>query len=105
MSTSQACCANWLIWVRAAPTSFAGAAPNMISALCSMASPSGQLPPIPTLQRCKFTPVRPTAQLIPAAYDITLNFDRTGGLLMEVEPRRRAHGIPSGLAAEQPVHA
>lgn len=43
-----------------------------------------------TPQRCKFTPVRPTSQLIPAAYDITLNFDRTGGLLMEVEPRRRA---------------
>lgn len=39
------------------------------------------------LQRCKFTPVRPTSQLIPATYDITMNFDRTGGLFMDVAPR------------------
>lgn len=39
------------------------------------------------LQRCRFTPLHPTTQLIPAAYDITLNFDRTNGLRMEVAPR------------------
>lgn len=43
--------------------------------------------PAPHLQRCKFTPVRPTSQLIPATYDITMNFDRTGGLFMDVAPR------------------
>ncbi|KAL4419812.1 hypothetical protein ABPG75_006910 [Micractinium tetrahymenae] len=53
----------------------------------SFASMSVSLMVATLLQRCKFTPVRPTSQLIPAAYDITLNFDRTGGLLMEVAPR------------------
>ena len=39
------------------------------------------------LQRCRFRPLRPTSKLIPIAYDITMNFDRTGGLVMEVAPR------------------
>eukprot|EP00887_Chlorella_sp_A99_P004562 scaffold84.g4562.t1 len=39
------------------------------------------------LQRCRFRPVHPASPLPPIAYDITLNFDRTGGLKMEVAPR------------------
>ena len=41
------------------------------------------------LQRLRFTPLHPSSQLIPAAYDITLNFAPTGGLHMAVEPRAR----------------
>ena len=39
------------------------------------------------LQRIAFRPLHPTSQLIPISYDITLNYDRTGGLHMEVAPR------------------
>lgn len=39
------------------------------------------------LQRLRFRPVHPTSQLIPVAYDITMNYSRTDGLLMEVSPR------------------
>jgi hypothetical protein len=39
------------------------------------------------LQRFKFRPVRPNSQLIPVQYDITMNFEMTHGLHMEVEPR------------------
>jgi len=39
------------------------------------------------LQHCTFTPIRPTSQLLPIDYDITLNFNRTKGLKMRVEAR------------------
>ena len=39
------------------------------------------------LQRFRFRPVRPDSQLIPVQYDITMNFNATNGLHMEVEPR------------------
>ena len=39
------------------------------------------------LQHFRFTPVRPDTQLLPVAYDITMNFNPTGGLHMRVAPR------------------
>ncbi|PRW33565.1 cytochrome P450 [Chlorella sorokiniana] len=63
-----------------------GAGPRMcLGATFAMMSVSLMVATL--LQRCRFRPLRPTTQLIPTAYDITLNFDRTGGLHMEVAPR------------------
>lgn len=40
------------------------------------------------VQRCAFRPLPPAADpLIPVSFDITMNFERTGGLRMEVAPR------------------
>lgn len=40
------------------------------------------------LQKFKFVPVRPNSPLIPVEYDITMNFNSTGGLHMAVQSRR-----------------
>lgn len=40
------------------------------------------------LQRLRFRAVHPTSQLIPVAYDITMNYSRTNGLAMEVSRRK-----------------
>lgn len=39
------------------------------------------------LQRFRFEPVKPSTPLIPVNYDITMNFNATGGLHMMVQPR------------------
>jgi cytochrome P450 len=39
------------------------------------------------LQKFKFSAVRPASQLLPVSYDITMNFNNTQGLHMQVEAR------------------
>jgi cytochrome P450 len=43
------------------------------------------------LQKFRFSAVRPASQLLPVSYDITMNFNNTQGLHMQVEARPQQH--------------
>ncbi|GFR44797.1 hypothetical protein Agub_g6132, partial [Astrephomene gubernaculifera] len=64
-----------------------GAGPRMCLG-ASFAQMSVVLMAAVLLQRFSFTPLHPNTPLIPAAYDITLNFKPTNGLRMRVTPRQ-----------------
>ncbi|GLC47259.1 hypothetical protein PLESTB_001835900 [Pleodorina starrii] len=63
-----------------------GAGPRMCLG-ASFAQMSVSLMAATLLQRFRFTPLHPSSRLIPVAYDITMNFNPSGGLRMKVQPR------------------
>eukprot|EP00798_Chlamydomonas_sp_ICE-L_P021012 gene21012-27872_t len=69
-----------------------GAGPRMCLG-ANFATMSVTLMAVTLLQRFRFRATLPTTPLIPVAYDITMNFQPTDGLHMEVLPRTQPGGL------------
>lgn len=63
-----------------------GAGPRMCLG-ANFAQMSVVLMVVTLIQHQKFTPIYPTGKQLDVEYDITMNFNRTKGLKMKVEPR------------------